>query len=108
MWTSRLCNHTPEHHSPLSSWPDIVVPAVGSLRGSDRQHPAAAALDVDRQRPESPILNRTRGRNSAGSTRQRLPPAPPPLRSHPPSRVPVLPRSTARMRVDISYFRALA
>src|SRR6266699_6946113 len=86
MWTNYLCNHPSEHHSALPSQPHVVVRAVGGLRGSDRQHPATAALDVDRQRSEAPILNRAGGRHSAGPTRQRLTLDAALVRSHPPCR----------------------
>src|SRR5712691_519512 len=105
MWTSGLCNHTSEHHSPLSGQPDIVVGAVGSLPGSDRQYPAAAALDVDRQRSESPILNRAGGGYSAGPTRQRLTLDAALVRPHPPCRLPVVRRSIGRNEVDVRAFR---
>src|SRR2546425_12460231 len=105
MWTSGLCNHTSEPHSPLPGQPDIVVGAVGGLRGSDRQHPAAAALDVDRQRSESPILNRAGGRHSAGPTRQRLTLDAALVRPHSPCRLPVVRRSIGRNEVDVRAFR---
>src|SRR5689334_22959817 len=71
MWTSQSRNHPSEHHSPLSSQPDIVV-ASGTLGRTDRQNPAAAALDVDREPAQAPFLDRTTGRHGARATGQRL------------------------------------
>src|SRR2546425_3655759 len=105
MWTNRLCNHPSEHHSALPSQPHVVVRAVGGLHGSDRQHPATAALDVDRQRSEAPILNRAGGRHSAGPTRQRLTLDAALVRPHPPCRLPIVRRSIGRNEVDVRAFR---
>src|SRR3989475_11066618 len=58
MWTSCSSNHTSEHHSPLSSQPYVVVAAVLRLRSAHAEDPAAAALDIDRQLSQTPLLNR--------------------------------------------------
>src|ERR1051325_10573428 len=83
MWTSQSRNHPSEHHSPLSSQPDIVV-ASATLGRADGQNPAAAALDVDREPAQAPFLDRTAGRHGARPTARPLPSAAPLIRPLPP------------------------
>src|SRR6266545_5759420 len=72
MWKRRSGDHTSKHHSPLSSQPYVVVAAVLGLPRTDPQHPPAAALDRDREPPESPFLDRAPCANGAGSAGQRF------------------------------------
>src|SRR5258708_37637956 len=72
MWTSSSRNHTSEHHSPLSSKPDVVVSSALSLRRPHAEDPPAAALDVDRKPPQSPFLDRATRADCARPARQRF------------------------------------
>src|SRR5258706_1233076 len=70
MWRSGSRNHTPEHHSPLPSEPDVVVTAALCLRRPYAEDPPAAALNVDRQPPQSPFLDRAPRADRARPARQ--------------------------------------
>src|SRR6266568_4455786 len=72
MWTSSSRNHTSEHHSPLSSKPDVIVSSALSLRRPHAEDPPAAALDVDWKPPQSPFLDCATRADCARSARQRF------------------------------------
>src|SRR6266481_570467 len=72
MWTSRSSNHASEHHSPLSDQPYVVITAALGLRSPYADHPAAAALDVQREPAQTPFLNRAARAHGTGPARQGL------------------------------------
>src|SRR6266545_2215498 len=96
MWTSPSSNHTSEHHSPLPRQPDVVVAATPGLPGPHTEDPAAAALDVDRQVPQTPFLDRASGANGAGAAGQGFAFDPALIGPHPPAASRVL-----RNEVDV-------
>src|SRR5258708_1070113 len=96
MWTSGSSNDTSEHHSPLSSQPDVVVSVALSPRRPHAEDPPAAALNVDRKPPQSPFLNRATRADCARPACQRLAPDPPLIAPHPPP-----PRPVLRNEVDV-------
>src|SRR2546425_12411135 len=100
MWTSCSSNHPSEHHSPLSSQPDVAVTAVLGLRRANTEDPAAATLDIDRKLPQTPLLNRAARADGARSTGQCFALDAAFIRPHPPDVVLV-----RRDEVDIGSFR---
>src|SRR5213083_654997 len=105
MWTSSSCKHAPEHHSPLSSQPDVVVPPARALGGADRQQAATAALNFDRQPSEPPFLYRASRGHSAGATRQCFALDAALIGPHPPDRFAVARRTVRRYEVDVGAVR---
>src|SRR5882762_4562053 len=101
MWTSSSSNDTSEHHSPLSSQPDVVIATAAlGLCGADTEHPAAPALDIDRQPTQAPLLNRAASAYGTGATGQGLAFDPALIGPHPPEACPV-----GRDEVDVGAFR---
>src|SRR5712692_12079602 len=100
MWTSCSSNHPSEYHSSLSSQPDVVVTTALGLCSSHAQHPAAAALDIDRQPAKAPLLNRAARAHGARPTGQCFALDAAFIRPHPPDAVLV-----RRDEVDVGAFR---
>src|SRR6266704_3033895 len=100
MWTSWSSNHTSEHHSSLSSEPDVVVAAALGPCSSHPQNPAAAALETERQLPQAPALNRAARAHRARTAGQCFTLDATFIRPHAPDAVRVL-----RNEVDVGSFR---